>query len=354
MATGYQKLVAREVKEPTTTLVGTGPFIMTQHDRDAQARFKKNPEYFKQGMPYIDEFLWRADPQVARRVAGLKTGDYAFGGASPDDWPEIKKANPKIVEHQYLGLSFPNIGFDTTVKEVADPRVRRAFMMAVDWEGILQALYGGEGAVLAQIPVGFTQYTAKPADLAYFKYNVAEAKKLMEAAGYSAAKPLALEVETNQAYTDNIKMQPIIQEQVREAYFNVTGLPVVPPTDFLGKRNAPGQGWTVRMWSHAAFGEVDEFLFGFYHSTGSRNYGKWGSPELDAMIEKQRGDVTAEERKKILLDIQKELDDKMYRMGVPQAQLRYVAQPWLKGFTTLAGETGYMALQMENSWIDKT
>jgi ABC-type transport system substrate-binding protein len=107
------------------------------------------------------------------------------------------------------------------------------------------------------------------------------------------------------------------------------------------------------MWSHAAFGEPDEFLFGFYHSTGSRNYGKWGSPALDAMIEKQRGDVSKEERKKILVDIQREMDDKAYRQGVAQPQPYYLVQPWLKGFVTLAAETGYQALQVENSWIDK-
>ena len=149
-------------------------------------------------------------------------------------------------------------------------------------------------------------------------------------------------------------MQPIMQEQLKEIFVNVTALPVVPPTEFLGRRNAPGQGWTARMWSHAAFGEPDEFLFGFYHTTGSRNYGKWGSPQLDAMIDKQRGDVSKEERKKILLDIQKELDDKAYRQGVVVPQPYYAVQPWLRGFVTLAAETGYQALQVENVWIDKS
>jgi ABC-type transport system substrate-binding protein len=355
MATGYQKLVAPEVTSPTTQLIGTGPFVMTQHDRDAQAVFKRNPEYFKQGLPYIDEFIWRADPEQARRIAGLKTGDYAFGGANPTDVPEVKRANPRIVEHKYLGLTFPCWGFDTTVPELQDPRVRRATFLAIDWEGVVQALYDGDGYPLRQIPAGFTQFAANPKDLPYTgEYNVAKAKAMMQEAGYSASKTLKVEIETNQAYPENIKMQPILQEQLREVFIEVTALAVVPPTEFLGRRNAPGQGWKIRMWSHAAFGEPDEFLFGFYHTTGSRNYGKWGSPQLDAMIEKQRGDVSTEERKKILLDIQKELDDKAYRQGVAQPQPYYLVQSWLKGFVTLAGETGYQGLQVENSWIDKS
>jgi peptide/nickel transport system substrate-binding protein len=353
MATGYQKLVAPEVSSPTTQLIGTGPFTMTQHDRDAQAVFKRNPAYFKQGLPYIDEFIWRADPQQARRIAGLKTGDYAFGAANPTDIEEVKRANPRIVGHKYLGLSFPCWGFDTTVAELQDPRVRRATFMAVDWQGVVKALYDGDGYPLYHIPAGFTDFAAPLKDLPYSEYNVAKAKAMMEQAGYGPGKTLKVEIETNQAYPENIKMQPILQEQLREIFVEVTALPVVPPTEFLGRRNAPNQGWKIRMWSHASFGDPDEFLYGFYHTTGSRNYGKWGSPRLDALIEQQRGDVSAAERKKILLDIQKELDDKAYRQGVAQPQPYYLVQPWLKGFATLAAETGYQGLQVENSWIDR-
>lgn len=354
MATGYQKLVAREVQSPATQLVGTGPFIMTQHDRDAQATFKKNPEYFKKGLPYLDEFIWRADPNEGHRLAGLKTGDYAFGGVNPTDRAELKKSNPKIVEHKYIGLTFPCWGFDLTRPELQDVRVRRAFFTAIDWQGIIKALYDGDGYQLPPIPAGLAEYAVKLKDLPYHQYDVAKAKAMMEAAGFSASNQLKVEIETNQAYNENIKMQPILQQQLKDIHVNVTALPVVPPTEFLGKRNSPGGGWQVRMWSHSAFGEPDEFLFGFYHSTGSRNYGKWGSPQLDAMIEKQRGDVTKEERKKILLDIQKELDDKAYRQGVVVPQPYYAVQSWVRGFVTLAAETGYQGLQVENTWIDRT
>ena len=355
MATGYQKVIAREVTTPTTVMVGTGPFIMTQHDRDAQATFKKNPVYFKQGLPYLDEFIWRADGTIAHQVAGLKTGDYGFGAANPQDFQDLKKANPKIVEQKYLGLGYPCGGFDLTVQKLQDKRVRQAISLAVDWDGVIKALYDGDGYRVPPIPAGFAQYTAKPKDTPqYYEYNVAKAKQLMQAAGYDANKPLQIEIETDTAYPENIKMQPIMQEALKQIFVNVTALPTLPPTDFLGKRNSPGTGWTVRLWNHAAFGEPDEFLSAFYHTTGSRNYGKWGGPELDALIEKQRGDVTTDERAKVLMDIQKYLADQMYRFGLVSPTPRQALQPWLKGMVTLAAETGYQGLQVENSWIDKS
>ncbi len=355
MATGYQKLIAPEVKEPTTTLIGTGPFTMQKHDRDAQAVFKKNPDYFKQGMPYIDEFIWRSDTAPGRRVAGLKTGDYAFGGVEPTDFPDVKKANPKIIEHKYLPLTYPGVtGFDLTVKPLDDVRIRRAVAQAIDYEGIIKAVFDGDGNRQPMIPLGFSEFAVKPSDLPNNTYNVEKARALMREAGYDATKMLKLEIETNQAYPNNVKMQPILKEQLKEIFIDVTALPALPPTEFLGKRNSAGGGWMIRMWEHATFSEPDEFLYSFYHTTGSRNYGKWGGPELDAMIEKQRGDVSKEERKKILGDIQRELADKMYRIGTVVPTLRYVIQPWLKGFSTLAAESGYQGLQVENSWIDKS
>lgn len=353
MATSYQKILAREVQTPATQIVGTGPFTLVKHDRDAQASFKKNPDYFKQGLPYLDEWVWRSDTAQAHRIAGLKTEDYAFGGVNPTELADVKKANPKLIEQKYIGLTYPCWGFDLTRPEFQDVRVRQAMFMAVDWDGISKALYDGDAYKLPPIPAGFTQFTAKPADLPHNQFKVADAKALMQAAGFNDGNMLKLEIETNQGYPENIKMQPILQQQLKDIFVDVTALPTVPPTEFLGKRNSPGGGWQVRMWSHASFSDPDEFLFSFYHSTGSRNYGKWGSPQLDAMIEKQRGDVTAEERKKILLDIQKELDDKAYRQGLVSPQPRYMVQSWFRGWVVLAAEPGYEALQVENSWINK-
>lgn len=63
--------------------------------------------------------------------------------------------------------------------------------------------------------------------------------------------------------------------------------------------------------------------------------------------------MTKEERKAILLDIQKELDDKAYRQGLVVPQPRYAVQPWVRGFVTLAASVGYQTLQLENTWIDR-
>ena len=53
---------------------GTGPFIMTEDVIGERTVFKKNPDYWWTGYPYLDEviFIYLPDPQA--RLEALKTG----------------------------------------------------------------------------------------------------------------------------------------------------------------------------------------------------------------------------------------------------------------------------------------
>ena len=90
-------IVAREVVEKHGDLqrhaIGTGPFIMQEYRREQEAVFVKNPNYFKKGLPYLDEvrLQYVIDPVAATA---------AFRGQQTDisllefaDVPSIKASN---------------------------------------------------------------------------------------------------------------------------------------------------------------------------------------------------------------------------------------------------------------------
>ena len=59
IASPWTVIVAREVVEKHGDLqrhaIGTGPFIMQEYRREQEAVFVKNPNYFRKGLPYLDE-----------------------------------------------------------------------------------------------------------------------------------------------------------------------------------------------------------------------------------------------------------------------------------------------------------
>src|SRR5262249_1306119 len=54
--------------------LGTGPFILDDWKVEQQMVFKRNPNYWKKGLPHVDELIVRVIPDEANIVAALRTG----------------------------------------------------------------------------------------------------------------------------------------------------------------------------------------------------------------------------------------------------------------------------------------
>ena len=54
--------------------VGTGPYMLDDWKVEQQMVLKKNPHYFKKGLPHVDQVILRVIPDEANIVAALRTG----------------------------------------------------------------------------------------------------------------------------------------------------------------------------------------------------------------------------------------------------------------------------------------
>ena len=55
--------------------VGTGPFVWESWQRDDAAVLSRNPDYWQEGLPYLDEITFRVIPDEDVRVAAMQSGD---------------------------------------------------------------------------------------------------------------------------------------------------------------------------------------------------------------------------------------------------------------------------------------
>ena len=58
--------------------MGTGPFKFVTYKRGAEIRLARNPAYFKQGLPYLDEVVMRVIPDASTQVLALENGEVDF------------------------------------------------------------------------------------------------------------------------------------------------------------------------------------------------------------------------------------------------------------------------------------
>jgi oligopeptide transport system substrate-binding protein len=166
------------------TPVGTGPFKLKEWQPGQYLIFERNPDYFYEGLPYLDQVRIEVgvEPDVA--LLRLEKGEIQLMGDPPPgaDWARISAdaAWEKRLERQPQ-VSTIYIAINTTMAPFDNLKVRQALNHAIDKERIIQLL-NGRGTVANQIlPPLMPGY-----DPSYqgYAYDPEKAKALLAEAGF--------------------------------------------------------------------------------------------------------------------------------------------------------------------------
>lgn len=169
--------------------VGTGPYVLEDWRRNEQLTFVANPEYWGDA-PAFEEVTVLDIRESATQRQLLERGDLDIAmdldpdtAAALENSTEVEVTTTPSLNLIYLALN----NAATTAPELADPRVRQAIQLAVDYDGISEGLAGGAPRPAAVDPLGLQGADqVEPAQT-----DVAQAKALLAEAG---AADLALEV----------------------------------------------------------------------------------------------------------------------------------------------------------------
>ena len=161
--------------------IGTGPFKFVEYERDARLVYERNPDYWNEGLPYLDgiEFVVIADETV--RSIAFQKGDIHTLRASGLTAQELQNMGFEYVTRS--GGTFMLVPDSKNPDSpFADIRVRQAVSHAIDREALAQALGYGFSRPAYQVYPGFTE-TAIP-NLDIHEYNPDKARTLLTVAGY--------------------------------------------------------------------------------------------------------------------------------------------------------------------------
>src|SRR5919197_565798 len=150
--------------------IGTGPFILERYERGVKLLFKRNPDYYIKGLPYVDGIEWQITPEIAARVSLLRTGKIDFVGVTGllagEEARPLESTNPELKFFKYQTLGWGKFYMRTDQPPFNDIRVRRALSLAINRQAWLEALDFGEGCfVSGPIPCALPEWRLEPKDM---------------------------------------------------------------------------------------------------------------------------------------------------------------------------------------------
>lgn len=169
--------------------IGTGPFKFVQYERGQHIIAERNPNYWRNNMPYLDRIIWRVVGDRAAAAAQMESGQLLFSPYSALSIADMQRlgrdprfesttrGNEGNVRNNTLEFNFRN-------PILADIRVRKAIAHSLNVPFFIENFLGpfakpGTGP----IPSVSTDYYPT-APMPQYGYDVALANRLLDEAGH--------------------------------------------------------------------------------------------------------------------------------------------------------------------------
>ncbi|MGQ0570371.1 MAG: ABC transporter substrate-binding protein [Armatimonadota bacterium] len=279
---------------------GTGPFQLVEFRPQQIARLRRNPNYWQQGLPYLDEIVYRVADDINTRATMLAAGDVDI--AREVSFPDAQRfkttAGIKVLEavgsRQYV------IYINTRRPIMSDVRVRQAVNYGVDKEGIIKTVMLGNGKpatvfLFGPRVTGFTPTEGYP-------YNPDKARALLEEAGWRVGpggirqrdgQPLRMIFVTRKGSAPgDFEIGEQVQGMLRAVGVDVN-LQVHDSATLLARMNAPGgiqvEYDMLNLSNNTFTADAEYIMLGFYRSVdfppNGFNYSLYSNPQVDRLIE---------------------------------------------------------------------
>lgn len=301
----WAAIVPEEVVEENGDLnqvaCGTGPFMLEEWIPDNYTLLVRNPHYFEEGLPKVDEMKFLIMRDESARIAALRSGTVHISSITSDA-ATILEGQQNLSIISYPSLDYTYMGFNTTREPFDNPLVRQAFSYAIDRELLAAIVYGGEAGVTGPVTPSQRVWAMDLGEFPSYEVNREKARELLKEAGYE--DDLTFTIKTASTYPYMIDTAVSIQNQLLEigvtssielvewgAYINAW---IHTDHDVLIGLNGSGK-------------TPDRALHFFFHTEGTANVWGFSSEAFDELVDQARLTPDVEKRYDLYAKAQKML-----------------------------------------------
>ncbi|ASA21358.1 ABC transporter substrate-binding protein [Paenibacillus donghaensis] len=262
--------------------VGTGPFVVEKWDPAGDLTFTKNPNYWQEGKPYIDQLVYKLIEDDSQAINQLKAGEVnAIESLALQNADEIKQGPDTTVVTNGSWVT-EQLFFNTLDKYFSDVHVRRALALALDREGLTKALtFGYAQTANSLLPTTIPYHandtikalnfdiTAAKEELAKSAFPNGFTTKLLVASGNGTRAQEAQIIQAaGKAIGINIEIESIELATFRERFFAYdfaimlnSGQADSPEANSIIAFQTDPEGFSKSYWTHYTNDEVTKLLY---------------------------------------------------------------------------------------------
>ena len=312
----------------TKTIIGNGPFKIAAWTHNSTIELVQNEQYWDKGKVKLDKISMILSDNLSTVLSMFENNQVDLTNDPPPvaEIPRLQKEG-KLKVYPYLGTYYYE--FNTKKAPFDNPKVRKAFALAIDREALVtNVTKAGQKPATGWVPAGLSDakggedYRKVGGDLIKDK-DYETAKKLLAEAGYPEGKglpPITLLYNTQE-------MHKSIAEAIQEMWKKNLGVEV----------GITNQEWKVYLQSRTAgdyqvaragwIGDYpDPMTFIDMMVTGNgNNRARWSNGEYDRLVGIAKANLDQSIRMKAMHDAEKILMDEM-----PILPIYFYTQPILE------------------------
>jgi oligopeptide transport system substrate-binding protein len=188
-------------------LLSNGAFVLEDWVIGSQVIARRNPRYWNDAQTRLDRVHYVHVGDAGTELRQYRAGQLDVTYVVPQQQFQWIRQNLAGELHVAPQLSVYYYGFNLTRPPFGEqPGLRRALSMVIDRDRLVTAVTGvGEAPAYGWVPPGVWNYTPQQFDYASLPYEarVAEARRLYAQAGYTAERPLEVELRYSSGDTHN-------------------------------------------------------------------------------------------------------------------------------------------------------
>lgn len=342
--------------------IGSGPFLWVEWNDQRFASVRRNPAWFGTDQrPFLDGISLVQPRTTAEVESGLRTRALDVAVVNRTLADHLKRALPQLVETTVGHSLFFGVRYSLVNHPYNDQRFRNALTWALDRRAMIQQFFDGSGGLNPWVSWPVSRWTLPESELTVIpgyrpgdggrQEDLKDARAALEA--FRSEKTLPSDplplfvVDTTESA---ISLGAVIRDQLKAALdldIRVVPMPLGQLVSLLLSAEAPFAAGPDTGWI-----DLDDWLYPYFHSAGTRNSFPLRDADLDALIERQRLELDEEARRQLGYEIQRRILAINPAANLVSERVVTLAWPYVKGYP-LDTTDGYQD-RLAGCWIDDT